>query len=83
METLTDGESIDPTDRKRPMAGVTGVFGFGSDIFFHFLFFFCFWLSETPISCFGSNWGALRGDWLAEWKSEYSTTHLVGQPNLG
>ena len=40
METLTDGESIDPTDRKRPMAGVTGVFGFGSDIFFHFLFFF-------------------------------------------
>ena len=40
METLTDGESIDPTDRKRPMAGVTGVFGFGSDIFFTFSFFF-------------------------------------------
>lgn len=39
MKTLTEGESIDPTDRKRPMAGVTGVFGFGSDIF-HFLYFF-------------------------------------------
>ena len=41
MKTLTDGESIDPTDRKRPMAGVTGVFGFGSDIFF-FTFSFLF-----------------------------------------
>ena len=40
MKTLTDGESIDPTDRKRPMAGVTGVFGFGSDIFFTFSFLF-------------------------------------------
>ena len=39
MKTLTDGESIDPTDRKRPMAGVTGVFGFGSDISFTFSFF--------------------------------------------
>ena len=55
METLTDGESIDPTDRKRPMAGVTGVFGFGSDIF-HFLYFFSVSDgNETTISCFCSN----------------------------